>query len=215
MNDAMAALYAAAQGVGVLAISGTGSIAVGRSAAGEVTRSGGHPTSVFGEEGSGRWMALHAIRYAAKWVDGCVPESPLITKINNFFDGFDANKLSECGKRYRNEPVEYDIAVLTYEAAKEGDTAAREIILRGARELFLTAETCVKKLKFDAEPHFTSGVWGSVFVHNHIFFDEYNRLFEEHYPNCEVVLPKGDAADGALGLAFDYLDGKAEFIHEL
>ncbi|MCL2093525.1 MAG: hypothetical protein FWH12_04940 [Treponema sp.] len=215
MNDAMAALYAATQGQGVLSISGTGSIAVGRNSQGRITRSGGHPTSIFGDEGSSRWMALMAMRHASRWIDGMVPPSALTDKLDSFFGGLDANKLSQTAARYKQSPVETELAVLVYEAAKEGDQGALEIIQQGARELFDLALSCVHKLSLDQDPSFKSGVWGSVFVENHFFYETYRDLFLKAYPQCQVVFPQGDAADGALDLAADYLEGKIPFIGEL
>jgi N-acetylglucosamine kinase-like BadF-type ATPase len=105
--------------------------------------------------------------------------------------------------------------VFVYEAAKEGDLAAIDILKRGAGELFCVAKTCVEKLGFDKTPAFKAGVWGSVLENNEIFFGEYKRLFHAAYPNSEVILPGCDAADGAVMLAQDYLAGKADFINDL
>ncbi len=215
MNDAAVALYAATKGEGVLAISGTGSIAIGRNAKGRVTRSGGYPTTIFGDEGSSRWISLQALHHASQWIDGSVPASKLIERIDEYFGGLDANKLVQCAVVLRRRPIDSQLAVLVYEAAREGDAVATDILKRGAAELFSVARTCVTKLGFDSAPFFRSGVWGSVFVNNEIFFGEYKRLFTEHYPQCQVVFPDGDAADGAVMLADDYLAGKVSFIQDL
>jgi N-acetylglucosamine kinase-like BadF-type ATPase len=215
MNDAAVALYAATKGEGVLTISGTGSIVIGRTRDGRVTRSGGYPTTIFGDEGSSRWIALQALHYASQWIDGSVLADHLINKIDRFFNGLDANKLVQCATALRRRPIDPCLAVFVYEAAKEGDFAAIDILKRGAVELFHVAKTCVEKLGFDKTPSFKAGVWGSVLENNEIFFNEYKRLFLDAYPNSEVILPGCDAADGAVMLAQDYIAGKADFISDL
>ena len=215
VNDAAVALYGATKGVGVSAISGTGSVVYGRNAEGRVTRSGGHSTRIFGDEGSSRWMALWALNYVSKWVDGSVASSPLVKLIDEYLGGLDHDKMTVYDIGLKTKPVDPYIAVLVYIAAGQGDAAALDIIRNGARELYSVAKTCVIKLGFDKSGAFKSGVWGSVFVENEIFFNEYKRLFEADYPMCEIVFPDGDAADGATSLALDYLIGKAPFIQDL
>ena len=62
VNDALVALEAAIPGgPGVVIISGTGSIAYGRNAAGEAARAGGWGY-VLGDEGSGYWIGRAALR---------------------------------------------------------------------------------------------------------------------------------------------------------
>lgn len=215
LNDGTVALYAATKGLGMVAISGTGSIVVGRNAEGKTTRSGGHSITIMGEEGSSRWISIMALRHMSKWVDESVPMSPLVQHLIDHFNGFDANKLVGCTTNLYKKSIDSSLAVLVYKAAQEGDEAAISILLNGARELFEVAQTVVKKLGFEQADHFYSGVWGSVFCNNHFFLDEYTRLFAEHYPNAEIIMPAMDAADGAAALALDYLQGKVPFIMDL
>lgn len=215
MNDGTVALVAATGGVGMLAISGTGSVVVGRNARGKVTRSGGYPISIMGEEGSGRWISVMVLKHMSKWIDESVPETKLVRMVANHFGGLDANRLTKCAvDLYQNEG-DTELALLVYEAAKEGDRAALDILKRGARELFIVARTVVKKLGFEKEQSFLSGMWGSVFVKNEFYQQEYRRLFTQCYPNTRMVLPKDDAADGAADMALDYLRGELPFLPEL
>jgi N-acetylglucosamine kinase-like BadF-type ATPase len=215
MNDGNVALYSATKGVGIQAISGTGSIVVGRNAKGDITRSGGYPAIIFGNEGSSQWIAHYALNYASKYLDGSVGNSPLIEKIDSYFNGLSINKLIDCAIALRRRPVDSKLAVLVYEAAKESDSAAINIQQKGVRELIDVAGTCVRKLGFAQDEAFISGVWGSVFEKNELFYDYYREEFTRRYPNSKVVFPAGDAADGATQLAFDYLDGKVDFIANL
>jgi len=215
MNDGNVALYSTTKGVGIQAISGTGSIVVGRNAKGEVTRSGGYPSIIFGNEGSSQWIALYTLNHVSKYLDGSAETSPLIDKINVYFNGLDASKLIDCAIALRRRPVDSQLAILVCEAAKEGDEAAIKIQQKGARELIGVAETCVAKLGFNRDEKFLSGVWGSVFVENELYYKYYKEEFIRRYPNSEVVFPSGDAADGAVQLAYDYLDGGIDFMDDL
>lgn len=215
MNDGNVALYSSTKGVGIQAISGTGSIVVGRNQKGEVARAGGYPSIIFGNEGSSQWIAHNALNYASKYLDGGVGRSPLIDKIDQYFNGLTVNKLIDCAIALRRRPVDSQLAVSVCEAAQEGDIGAIDIQKRGACELINVADICIRQLGFAADDVFLSGVWGSVFVKNELFYKAYRDEFKRRYPNSTVVLPDGDAADGATQLAFDYLDGKADFIESL
>ena len=215
MNDAAIALYATTKGLGVLTISGTGSIVIGRNQAGKVTRSGGYPVTIFGDEGSGNWIGLMALRHASRWIDESVPRGPLIDLLDTYYRRLDANKLITAAISLRRRNLDGKLAPMVYEAAKAGDPAALAILEDGATQLFRVTQTCVKKLAFDNGQPFLAGVWGSVFVKNEFFRAHYQYLFAESYPGAQVVLPQGDAADGALALARDYLAGKIDFIEDL
>ena len=215
MNDGNVALYSTTKGVGIQAISGTGSIIVGRNEKGETARAGGYPSIIFGNEGSSQWIALRALNYASKYLDGSVGTSPLIEKINDYFNGLNVNKLIDCAIALRRRPIDSQLAVLVCEAAKEGDLAAINIQKRGVCELIDVAETCIKKLGFTQDGAFLSGVWGSVFVKNELYYTYYKDEFIRRYPNSKVIFPTGDAADGAVQLAFDFLDGKVDFVEHL
>jgi N-acetylglucosamine kinase-like BadF-type ATPase len=215
LNDGSVALYATTQGLGVMAISGAGSIAVGRNKAGKITRSGGYPITIFGNEGSGQWIALSAMRQASMWIDGSVPETLLIHKIDAYFKGLDVNKLNECTNALRRRSIDIRVANLVYEASDEGDESATALLKVCARALFEVTDTCVKKLGFDKEPFFLSGVWGSVFVSSKVYFEEYQALFKSKYPQSNVVFPSSDTADGAAQMALAYLNGQIPFINDL
>jgi N-acetylglucosamine kinase-like BadF-type ATPase len=76
-NDAVIALAgASAGGPGIITISGTGSIALGRNAEGRGARAGGWGY-VFGDEGSGFDVARQAVRAALRMEEGWGPATCL------------------------------------------------------------------------------------------------------------------------------------------
>ena len=80
-HDAIAALHAATpHGVGVVLISGTGAIAYGRDAEGREARASGWGY-LAGDEGSGTWLGLEALRAAARASDGRGETTALVAAI--------------------------------------------------------------------------------------------------------------------------------------
>jgi Predicted N-acetylglucosamine kinase len=215
LNDGSVALYATTRGLGVLAISDVGSIAVGRNLSGKITRSGGYPVTIFGNEGSGQWIALSAMRLASQWIDGSIDKTPLIEMIDAYFRGLDVNKLTECSNALRRRPIDISIAHLVIDASEQGDAMAVSLLKSSAQALFEVTDTTVKKLHFDSEPSFLSGVWGSIFTRSSVYFNEYKALFEKRYPNSNVVFPDRDTADAAAQMALAYLNGEIPFINDL
>ncbi|MDR1531182.1 MAG: hypothetical protein LBS62_03195 [Clostridiales bacterium] len=215
INDGVVALYEATGGVGMLAISDAGSIVVGRNKEGVTTRSGGYGLTIMSDEGSGRWLSIMALNHMSKWVDGSVPTTPLVENMISYFHGFDSNKLIQCSNNLRRHQIKPEIALMVYQAAEAGDEAAAAILRKGAWELFEVARTVVRKLGFDHEQCFLSGMWGSVFQNSALFADKYKSLFSSEYGNSKLISLDGDGADSAARMALDYLNGKVPFIAEL
>ena len=85
VNDALIALETGAPGQpGVVIISGTGSIAYGRNAAGEAARSGGWGY-VLGDEGSGYWIGRAALRAVLREADHRGPATALTPMLLDHF----------------------------------------------------------------------------------------------------------------------------------
>ena len=84
-NDARIAFVAGSSSrVGLALVCGTGSIAWGRNAAGEVARSGGWGWHL-GDEGSGFWIGVRAVREALRAADGRGPATRLQELLNDHF----------------------------------------------------------------------------------------------------------------------------------
>lgn len=122
-------------GVGVGLICGTGSIAVGRDAAGHVTRAGGWGYLI-GDEGSGYDVALMALRAASHAADGRGPQTAILpallqhwqlrepADLITFLYGTDDPRTQLAG-----------VGALVVALANDGDTVACDIVARAAHEL--------------------------------------------------------------------------------
>jgi N-acetylglucosamine kinase-like BadF-type ATPase len=81
VNDALPALVAGVgDAPGIVIICGTGSIAYGRSARGVAARAGGWGY-LLGDEGSGYWIGLKALRAVARAADGRGPATRLTARL--------------------------------------------------------------------------------------------------------------------------------------
>ncbi len=128
-TDAQVALVGAHGGeVGLIAVSGTGSIVLGRDASGREARAGGWG-SILGDDGSGYDIGRGALRAVLATLDGSGPETVLSRTL------FGALTLTEWEELIpvvqTGEISRQEIAALcpvVFAAAKEGDLVAGEIV---------------------------------------------------------------------------------------
>jgi N-acetylglucosamine kinase len=150
VHDALIALAAGAPGgVGIVVLSGTGSIAYGADASGANARAGGrgHLTA---DEGSAFWFGHQALRMVVRGDDGRGPETRLRGLV---FEALGITQIHDLvpylAERGFPREVIAALARLVQQAADAGDTGAQDLIVRGAEELALAACAVHHKLRFD------------------------------------------------------------------
>lgn len=215
LNDGNVALHTTTQGVGMVAVAGKGSIVVGRNPEGLMVRCGGYPITIHGDEGSAQWIALEAMHWASRWLDGSASNSALISAMDQYFSGLDIEKMTECARALRRRPVDTAIAHLVIDCARDGDEAAAHILQKGAGELFEVAHICANQLGFGQEDAFLCGVWGDVFLQSECYLDEYRRLFGHGYPHAQIMLPNKEDAEGCACMAIAWLNGEVPYMAQL
>jgi glucosamine kinase len=139
-GDEEIALDAAfAGGPGILVIAGTGANAIGRSESGEIFGAGGWGP-VLGDEGSGYWIGLEAIRAALRAQDtigiGSAPTC-LLREVERHWGLGSLAELVALGNQ-RTSPGAPDFAELApvvARCAEEGDSLAAGILQRAGEEL--------------------------------------------------------------------------------
>ncbi len=135
-TDAHAALFGAAEGgAGVIVISGTGSIAMGRDGAGAIHRAGGWGY-IFGDEGSAFDISRQALRAALRAEEGWGPETDLQRRLLQATGAASANELLH--RCYTDELPRDRVATWATwvdEAAVAGDAEARRILQTAGRQL--------------------------------------------------------------------------------
>jgi N-acetylglucosamine kinase-like BadF-type ATPase len=148
---------------GINVISGTGSMSYGQRAERRV-RVGGWG-ELFGDEGSGYWIAVRGLQAFSRMSDGRLPAGPLLDVLRERLDlGSDLDVVDVVLNRWRGSRS--DIAALSrqvVEAAQCGDSVAARILTEAAAELVLLIETACRKLGFAADEAVPVSYSGGVF----------------------------------------------------
>ena len=153
-NDARIALVAGSPlQVGIALICGTGSIAWGRNAAGEIARAGGWGWHL-GDEGSGFWIGERAIREVLRAADGRGPATSLDKPL---FEHFAIGKPEDLPRAiYDGEYPRHQVAMFAVRveaAARSGDAVALEILASAADELVAAARSVIARLALSSAPY--------------------------------------------------------------
>ena len=146
-NDAELALTGLADAVGVAVIAGTGSIAVGRDAAGTMARSGGWG-HIMGDEGSGYELGRLALKAAARAADGRGPQTALLPAILREWKLARPDAMIDHVYPEGDKGLIARLSALVFAAARAGDAVAERIVHDSAVELALTALAVGEMLDF-------------------------------------------------------------------
>ena len=151
VNDATVALVAGApEGVGVVVVAGTGSIAYGIDPQGQTARSGGWGY-LLGDEGSAYWLGHAAVRYGVRAADGRGPATSLFDRICQHLQVESKVQLVRWfydQNLARNRVA--DLAFLVEEAARDDDAAASGLLDQAAQHLARAARAVVRQLEFSS-----------------------------------------------------------------
>ena len=140
--------WAAATGgePGVMVISGGGSVAYGRTGSGEALRIGGWG-HVLGDEGSGFWIGLEAIKAALKSRAGVIPETALGERIMREFAAQDERRvIREIYSASFSEAEIAGLVPLVASLSQGGDAAATRILDEAAGHLSDIAQAVLRRL---------------------------------------------------------------------
>ena len=166
LNDVDAAhLGAFAGGPGILILSGTGSMAWARDAAGVSHRTGGWG-EVIGDEGSGYWIGKCILGAVSQSLDGRAGPTALVDAVFDFLHLNRADAVSELegwasGLDHPRTGIAA-LAPLATTLAERGDNAARAIVGQAADELARHVRTLGRKLGVsDLAWSYGGGMFGS------------------------------------------------------
>jgi glucosamine kinase len=133
VGDEVIALDAAFKGgPGILQIAGTGTNCVGRAPDGSRERAGGW-SSRLGDEGSGYWIGLHAIRRALHAYDRDEPQS-VLKKVGEIWGTKDMDEFINLGDSTPG-PDFAALAPVINELAEAGDAVAAGVLQQAAADL--------------------------------------------------------------------------------
>jgi N-acetylglucosamine kinase-like BadF-type ATPase len=209
VNDALVALEAGAPGApGVVIVSGTGSIAYGRNAAGESARAGGWGY-VLGDEGSGYWIGRAALRAVLREADQRGSATALTPLLLAHFGVDEAQGLIH--EVYQSDLKPASIGALArcvHEAFLQGDAVAIGILRTAADELEGAGVSVARRLGLLGEP-FTCVLAGGIFRAVPWLQEELQRRLPVAAPRCVAWLLDREPAMGAVSIALQEARGGA------
>lgn len=131
-------------------LAGTGSVALAINARGERVQAGGWGY-LLGDEGSGAWLALEALRACARWHDGSSAEAHALAQrvLTAFGFSYPTDLIAYV---YRQPPPVRELAAharIVLDAAGEGDDYAQAIVVRGAQALAQITRSAIQRAKLD------------------------------------------------------------------
>jgi len=206
ITDAEAALETAVgDGVGVVLISGTGSIAMGRNAAGQTARAGGYGPWI-GDAGSAYDIGRRAVAAVARSRDLAGPATMLTELVLVTLECADWDEIVE--KVAQGPGTVFPRLVrAVMQAADEGDPASIEILSQAGRELANVALTVIGHLGLkDAE--FRVARAGGVFNRSYILDNKVDSTINRVAPRAQVSLLGQPPALGAARFALRQSNGQ-------
>lgn len=203
-RESLAGLLAGAgQRHGLLALAGTGSDVMHVSKNGDTTMIGGWGP-VLGDQGSGVWIGLNAIRSAIRELEGWGEKTLMTPKILRKFDAFEnPHKLIPI---VRESKISFSLIASTTplvgEAAAEGDAVALEILSEAGRLMAAQMEALLEQAPASEENSIVlcGGAWKSHPIMKNSFAD----VLAESHPELTVRQPWFEPImAGAMDLALE------------
>jgi N-acetylglucosamine kinase-like BadF-type ATPase len=183
---------------GYCLIAGTGSVALGRSAAGELLRAGGHGY-MLGDEGGAAWIGKIAIIRSLRSGEGRDLPTTMMDEILKTTGLEQSSDLIQYVHHDADKAKIAALAPLVTEAARRGDALALDILAVGSAELTLLVRSVLER-----SPHIKNKALvlaGGVIEHDEIVTTKLRQSLEEQFPTLSVQKPSGTALDGACLLA--------------
>ncbi|MFN8379016.1 MAG: BadF/BadG/BcrA/BcrD ATPase family protein [Anaerolineae bacterium] len=134
----------------VMVLAGTGSVALAINDHAEPVQAGGWGY-LLGDEGSGFWLAMEAMRACMRWHDRTLPEAHDLAQRVMGSLGL-AHGMDLIPWVYRQPTPTRDIAAqasLVLEAAADGDAVAQDIVTRGARALAALTRAVIARAELE------------------------------------------------------------------
>ena len=186
---------------GVVIIAGTGSISCGINARGKFARAGGWGPTM-GDEGSGFYIGRRALEAVVSAYDGRSLPTSMTEKVCRYFDVTCPTELppviyNSSSKVMREIAQLSKIAV---EAAREGDTAALNILTDAALELARAVVAVIEKLNMQAE-QFRVAYVGGVFEAGELILAPLRESIALVAPGAYLAPPLYAPVIGAVKLA--------------
>ncbi len=194
MGDHEILLLGAVGECGAVLIAGTGSICIGRSAAGALRRAGGLGYLI-GDEGSGYWIGREMLAAAAKALDGRAPQTALTSSVLQALGCRDLKELmaTAYGGALDKAGIA-SLAELLGPLAQQKDAAALSIARAASRELSRLAEAVIAPLMLDSG---SLALAGGLLSEGSLLRSMTERSLTKRFPALHLLSPVRDAVHGA------------------
>lgn len=190
-------------GPGVLLISGTGSVAFGRSPGGTTARCGGWGP-VFGDEGSGAWIGRRALSVVAAAADGREPETALTGAILTAAQLNDpAELIAWAGSSTPGTLA--TLAPVVLSVAESGDLRANAIVSLAVEELALHVRALARQLFVDERAAVPLALSGGMLRRGSMLRKRLEHRLKSAVPGAQVQTEDVDPARGAVRGALRFL----------
>ena len=190
-------------GPGVLLISGTGSVAFGRSPSGQIARCGGWGP-VCGDEGSGAWIGRRALSVVTASTDGREPETALVGAVLTAAQVNEPRDLVAWASQATPGQLA-TLAPVVSSVADAGDLRANAIISLAVEELVLHVRTLARQLFGDERAATPVAFTGGMLTRGTTLRKRLEHRLRSAVPGAQVVGTEVNAARGAVRSALRYV----------
>jgi glucosamine kinase len=188
------------EGAGILLISGTGSVAFGRSPAGVAARCGGWGPAI-GDEGSGAWIGRRALSVVTAASDGREPETALTGAILTAAQVDDVHALIPWAAA-ATPALLASLAPAVISVAESGDLRANAVLSLAVEELVLHVRALARQLFVDERAAIPVALAGGLLRPRAMLRKRVEHRLKSAVPGAqlrgEAVIPARGAVRGAL-----------------
>jgi glucosamine kinase len=197
-SDAEIAIEGAFGGApGVVLIAGTGTIAIGKTARGELVRCGGWGIEL-DDEGSGAWIGREGLTAVVRALDGRGRPTQLTERLAALYPEIRPDQPRTIVAAYNERLFDYPtLTPLVMACAAAGDEVCREILVRAAHHLAELLRALLRHFPTRPVPLVLMGGM----LENHTPLAELFRRELQRLPEYALQPAQGTALEGALRMA--------------
>jgi N-acetylglucosamine kinase-like BadF-type ATPase len=180
---------------GIITIAGTGSVSYGRFK-GKTDKTGGWG-HVLGDEGSGYWIALEALKQMTIEIDSGINTSELSHQIMAHLGVLSVDGMKEYVHAASKNEIAH-VAMVVAELARDGNPIAMDILDRAGMELALMTERLYKKLKITGPV--SIGISGGILRNVEQVREQFRASLEKDLGTIRMLVEEVSPTKGACYL---------------